>query len=627
VEQAQDPRSHVRALHDATQHLLGRIQRFRWLEDISVWALTAAVSLYVQWPIVSNSLTFQVDSLAHQYWLRRFRDPELFHDPLTNSLVNSGNVPPGTEGLYWLASRLVDPVAFAEWLPLALAPLSAWLVFRIIREHAGWRPAAWIGVGLFTVLWDVHRFSGGQARGFVYPVVLLTVLLLLRRRDVAASFVPPIGFLLYPPAGITALAVLAITTIEWRGLRPRIDHHRALLSFASFVLVSAAAFVPELVANLQPDPISRAEAHRYPEFGPNGFLHFFARSTGVYLRQNRSGFDLRQSGSILALTAVLLIPVRPRNARLLRGEVWAMLVASLSLFVLAHALLFRLYLPHRYTYPLIPFFCILISVAANPTFKAVRTRRGGLALSMSLAVAVPLVIGFCALVLFAIPAGPGMSARGFVSWVLHGLFPYLLGGLLAGMLGALLAFRPGVKRLVAAGAAAATFIAGGILMGELAIAGLHQDQGVQCRDLGLLHYLGALPKDAVIAGDPAELDCVPTVSRRAVVMASKLYQPWHKSTFLSGRSRMLAEYGAYYGGSRQALVDLRRRYGADYLVVRPPLLRRNWNRGAPFKQLVRSLINSVPVPARERLPDACLTYKRGSDRVYDLACVEDRTDR
>jgi hypothetical protein len=626
VEQGHATRSAAtRASVGCLRHVAARISRFGWLEDISIWALSAALTLYIEWPIVSGSLTFQVDSLAHQYWLRRFRDSGLFHDPLTDALVNSGNVPPGTEGLYWLASRLVDPVSFGEWLPLVLAPLSVWLVFRIVREHAAWKPAAWIGAALFLVLWDVHRFSGGQARGFDHPIVLLTVLLLLKRRNVTAALVPPVGFLLYPPAGITALAVFAISVIKWPALR--IDHHRALLGLVCLSLVAASAFVPVLVGDVQPDPISRAEAHRYPEFGPHGFLHFFVPSKGAYLRQNRSGFDLHESGSILALAALALLAARPRNALLLRREIWAMPVAALSLFALAQALLFRLYLPHRYTYPLIPFFCVLIAVAARPSFEALRARRGGLALSLGVALVGPAVVAFAALVVFALPAGPGMTGRAFASWLVHGLVPFLLLGLTAGTVGALLVFRRGGARSIAAGATAAALVAGGALVGELAVAGIHQDSGTRCRDEALLRYLATLPKDAVIAGDPPGLNCVPMVSRRAVVMASKLYQPWHENTFRMGRARMFTAYGAYYGGSVQALVDLRRRYGADYLVVQPPLSLRTWRRGAPFKPIVKQLIGTARVPARERLPRTCLVYDRGPDRVYDLACIQVQTRR
>ena len=47
--------------------------------------------------------------------------------------------------------------------------VAGWLVFAIVREHADWRPAAWIAAALFLALVDIHRFYGGFPRAFVHP--------------------------------------------------------------------------------------------------------------------------------------------------------------------------------------------------------------------------------------------------------------------------------------------------------------------------------------------------------------------------------------------------------------------------------------------------------------------------
>ena len=39
-------------------------------------------------------------------------------------------------------------------------------------------------------------------------------------------------------------------------------------------------------------------------------------------------------------------------------------------------MLFRLYLPHRYTYPLIPFFAIAAAVLLRPTWDVLAARAG-----------------------------------------------------------------------------------------------------------------------------------------------------------------------------------------------------------------------------------------------------------
>ena len=90
---------------------------------------------------------------------------------------------------------------FGEWLGVALMAAAGWLVFAIVREHADWRPAAWIGAALFLAL-QGHRFFGGFPRGFLHVVVLLTVLLALRRRERAAALVAGRRRAVLPAGGV-----------------------------------------------------------------------------------------------------------------------------------------------------------------------------------------------------------------------------------------------------------------------------------------------------------------------------------------------------------------------------------------------------------------------------------------
>ena len=141
----------------------------------------------------------------------------------------------------------------------------------------------------------------------------------------------------------------------------------------------------------------------FPEFGAHGPLHFFVPSEIGYLRQNRSGFDLRGAGSILALAALALLFCRRGNLRLLRPEVLALPVVSLGAYALAQAVLFKLYLPHRYTYPLVAFFAIAVGVTIRPTWTALWERPRPRLRAFALLVA-PLAVVGVAIYLF--PLGP-----------------------------------------------------------------------------------------------------------------------------------------------------------------------------------------------------------------------------
>ena len=193
----------------------------RRFEGAAALALTTAIAVLSSVHLLRRDVV-EGDALVHQYWMRAFTDPALFTDSLTARLRGSERYPDGYQGLFWLASHVADPIAFGEWLGVALMAAAGMLVFAIVREHADWRPAAWLGAVLFLGL-QGHRFFGGFPRGFLHVVVLLTVLLALRRRERAAAGVAAGGALFYPPAALLAIGVLCASALRWRGGRPGLD--------------------------------------------------------------------------------------------------------------------------------------------------------------------------------------------------------------------------------------------------------------------------------------------------------------------------------------------------------------------------------------------------------------------
>jgi hypothetical protein len=539
------------------------------------------------------------DALVHQYWMVHWRDAALFNDPLTAELRHSARYPDGYQALFWLASHVMDPIAFGEWLGVGLMGVSGWLVFLIVREHTDWRPAAWIGAGLFLALLEIHRFYGGFPRAFVHPVVLLTVLLALRKQHLAAALVAAGGALFYPPAALLAVGVLCVTALLSR------ERTRLLYAALAGGLTLAAVLGPALAGGGAPRVLTADEARMFPEFGSSGPLHFFAPSLVEYLSQNRSGFDLRTSGSILALAALAVLLVRRGNWRLLHAEVWAMPVVALIGWAAAQAVLFRLYLPHRYTYPLAAFFAIAVAVLIGPTWRALGTSR---LRTFALLVA-PIVVCAVAIYLFPLaPAEPRVATR--TALVLAG----------AGVLAAAL--------LVNVSPATGAALTGLALIGALVVLPDRLPVGNPCPKRPVTHYLASLPKDAIIAGDPRDLMCVPATAKRAVVISNQLAPAYEVDYFKQGRERMFDDLRAYYGPSVDAIDELRRRYGATHIWVRRDAIAKElagdgarWRgRELPYGRFVRDLIRDGR-PATLSLPAACRTFARGPVEVYDIACV------
>ena len=603
--------------------------RASFLEQALLVILAGLATMRVERVVLFKPHVSPTDTMLLEYWMRRFQDSGLFQDPLTHALVKTGYVPLGPQAVYWLASYVVDPVRLSAWGVLVLAPLSTWLVFRIVREHTAWIPAAWFAAALFVLSWQNQRFSGTHPRGFAQPIVLLTVFLLVRGRTRWAAAVPAEGALFYPPAALVALGILFLSAIGARGRRLTLERRTLVAAAASAAVVLLAYELPRIAGLSSGNLITESVARHYPEFGPNGQVQFF-RGTGSILdelRANYSGFAVTLGGSILMVMTPVVLLLRPANCRLIRKEVWAMGAASLILFGVSYAVLFHLYLPNRYTYALIPFYCIVIAVSWYPLWNAYGEKLRWLL--PVLAVGVPAAVVWYAGSRFDLgPLLPPATLRDTVvdGWVT------IACAVAAGAALAAVAYFLRTDRAMGAVALIVLLcavLAGSLLTGVVAEAGWQTSKGHDCsKDQALYSYLRTLPKGAIIAGDPKAIDCVPIEAERGVVISRKLYQPFDYTFLKIVRPRMANMLRAYYGSSRSAIADLGTRYGATDLVVdrklltlKRPFLR--FTSMAPFAAVVR---RDLPPPSQRaalHLPRSCEVWSQGDLAVYDIPCVGD----
>ena len=450
-------------------------------------------------------------------------------------------------------------------------------------------------------------------------MVLLTILLLLKRRPLTGAIVAAVGALFYPPAALLAVGMICFCAVTWEGRRPHLDKRGAIAAVVAGGLSLLAVVIPDHLRGGAPAELSASMARRFPEFQKLGTLHFFESDPITYLTQNRSGFDLRGAGSIILIAAVALLVFRPANARLLRQPVWAMPVVSLVLFAIAQLVLFRLYLPHRYTYPIVAFAPIAVGIVLKPTWDAVWATRhaGWRAFALFCAPAVVTVVA-----IWVFPLGPKEPWDNFTS--LTTVFVAVGTVVVAGAAVLIIEHTEATQR--AALAAGLTAI---LLGGLIVFVPVRYERGTACPNGVMVHYLAKQPKDAIIAADPIDAKCLPATTKRAVVISTQLAPAYERNYFLMGRRRMFDMLDAMYGDSRQKIVDLNRKYGATLLWVRRGAVERQvrgkgarwrkWQR--PYGAYVNNLLKDGHRPASLDLPKKCLVFQHNEGEVYSIPCL------
>jgi len=86
--------------------------------------------------------------------------------------------------------------------------------------------------------------------------------------------------------------------------------------------------------------------------------------------------------------------------------------------------------------------------------------------------------------------------------------------------------------------------------------------------LDLARFLGTLPKDALVAGHPVDMNPVPLLARRKVLANQELSLPYYKGYYGQIQQRLFDLFDAYYASSFEAVEAFADRYAIDALVVR-----------------------------------------------------------
>ena len=469
----------------------------------------------------SSEYVVQDDARQHVFWMLRFLDPKLFPQDLIANYFQSV-APPGYTALYQLIVAMgINPLLLNKLLPPVLGVLTTGYCFGVCLEMLPLPAAGFTATLLLNqIIWMKDDLVSATPRAFAYPLFLAFLYYLLRRSLFGSAVAIALLGLFYPHYVFVSAGILLLRLFPLENGRLRLSQNQSdYLLCATGLGVALLVLLPYALKSSEFSPaITAAQARQLPEFLPGGRTQFFHENPSKFwLNGQRSGI-LPQSLFIpLTLYAGFLLPVlrrKPSQFPLVRQVTSGITLlpqialASLVIFFAAHALLFKLHVPSRYT-------------------------------GMSLRIIMALAAGMAFIVIIdavfhwaAQQAKPRLQAQR----------RFLALGAVA-LVGAALVFYP-------------SFVKGFPLakykIGEVP---------------ALYEFFQKQPKDILIASLAEEANNLPTFSQRSILVGREYAIPYQVGYYRQFRQRTIDLIRAQYSPDLAQVQNLLRTYGVDFWLL------------------------------------------------------------
>jgi hypothetical protein len=523
----------------------------------------------------------QDDARQHVFWMRRFLDPELFPNDLIADYFQSV-APWGYSMFYRLFAALgIDPLWLSRVLPLGLGVLATWYGFRVCLQLLPMPFAGFIAAVLLNqMVWSHDDLASATPRAFM-PVLFLAFLYYLNRRALLPCLATIVlQGLFYPQYVLVFAGILCLQPLRWQqGLkltRRREDYRFCLAGLATAILVMLPY---ALISSPYGPVITAAAAKQLPDFYLEGRGQFFLPDPWVFwLSGHRSGifptFKPPLLGFGLLLPLLLWLPrlSRRMHYRLLPAQyvtanvlvLVRIVVVALTLFLLAHVLLFKLHLPSRYTAYTLRF--VLVFAA---TLSLTLLLEAGLRWLQQL---------------------PVQFSRQVLVWGM------------ALCLGSLLLLYP-------------------VYTKDFPHTGYEKGKAE-----ALYQFLAEQPKDSLVASLLKEADNLPTFAQRSVLVAPEYAIPYHIGYANQFRQRATDLIQAQYTSDSATLQRFIDRYGVDFWLVdhdsfNAAALSNQWIRQYPeaLNTALENLKQAEPI-VQQRL-NSCTVLQEKNLRLLEATCL------
>ena len=583
----------------------GRASRKEWW----FWlALSLTFSLSFGWLAfqqgTAGPYVVQDDARQHVFWMQRYLDPTLFpDDPIADYF--QGVAPVGYRSLYWAIAQLgIHPLDAVKWLPIGLGLITPVLMFHWVTFLLPIPSVGFVGALLLDqTLWTQDDLASGTPRAFLFPLFLAVLNCLVRRRGGVLAITLILLGCFYPQYLLVAAGILTIRLLgafrqnRWQGLSAQ--------QFALFGLgISIATLLVYALQSSDYGPVvDRSLALTLPEFSPDGRANYFDNDwADFWLLGKRSSLMPRGFLTPVPLALGVLLPLglvpginhwiqkwwgRSPILQAIHPEIQTLshwCFASLGLFALAHALIFRLHLPGRYT-------------------------QHGLTMLMPTAAAIVWAL---------------LMDRLF-DWNRRSTLDRPPRDRSANPFDKVL--KPGLS-LALSGAFVILLLIYPITLGRFPKANY-----VTGETPALYEFFAAQPKTVKIAGIADELDNIPTFSGRSVYTAREYGIPYHWGYYQGFRSRTIALLNALYSPDSNALTDFTQQENIDFWLLdqatfTPEYLdgrdRRanDWlSQYQPTQTTLLQQLEQGDRPALAILAPRCTVLDTGQYQIIDAPCL------
>lgn len=480
----------------------------------------------------SSEYVVQDDARVYVFWMQRFSDPSLLPRDLIANYFQSVT-PAGYAALYHLMSICrIPPLLFSKILPLILGLITTYYCFFLSLELLPVPVTAFLSSLLFNqTLWLRDDLVSATPRSFISPLLLAFLYYLLRGAWLPVAvciglmgLFYPLGVFLCTGVLVLRLAVEAIQTLQ--------TSHQLNLTFLTnkkgILAATTIAFLvllPYALNQSEYGPtITANEARTWPEFLAKGRIPFFddAHPLKFWFQGQHSGIRLSLNPPII-ITAFLLpvllrFPQRFPLAKQINSQIrifTELVLVSLGCFFVSHALLFKLYLPSRYTLHTLP---MVMSIAAAISLTIIceaiyRWARRKLQEQNNTKTRLSLVSVSCGLLIFS----------------------------------CIVIFYPNLFWQKA-------FPKTGYVVGRLP---------------ALYEFVQKQPKDTLIVSLTNEVNNLPTFSRRSILVGQEYANPYHVGYYTKIRQRYQDLIQAHYSLNLTEIKNFINKYDVDFWLLDP----------------------------------------------------------